>query len=290
MGMDDATRTTTGPPADPAEARAASDDGLTVGEVARRVGVSVRTLHHWDDIALVVPGARSWAGYRLYSREDIARLQRVLVYRELGFPLARIRELIDDPDVDEHAHLASQRELLEARIARLQQMVCAVDTMMGAHDMTEGSTPGLTPQEQAEAFGNQWDDRYAAEAEERWGRTDEWAQAERVKASMSGEDFAQARAEMEDIDARLSQAVRDGIAPESEEAAELVAVHRERAIGRWFTMSRAKHVLIARGYTDDPRFRTHYEALEPGLAEWLRAAIEADARAHGIDPETVDWQ
>lgn len=286
-GMDDATRTTTTPAAD---AIAVSDGGLTVGEVARRVGVSVRTLHHFDDIGLVVPQARSWAGYRLYSRADIARLQRVLVYRELGFALARIRELIDDPDVDERAHLASQRELLAARIARLQQMVCAVDTMMGAHDMTKSTTPDLTPQEQAEAFGSQWDDRYAAEAEERWGATDEWEQAERVKASMSREDFDRARTEMEGIDARLAQALRDGIAPGSNEAAALVALHREQAIGRWFTMSRAKHVLIARGYTDDPRFRAHYEALEPGLAAWLRAAIEADARTHGIDPEAVSWE
>ena len=286
-GMDDATRTTTTPAAD---AIAVSDGGLTVGEVARRVGVSVRTLHHFDDIGLVVPQARSWAGYRLYSRADIARLQRVLVYRELGFALARIRELIDDPDVDERAHLASQRELLAARIARLQQMVCAVDTMMGAHDMTKSTTPDLTPQEQAEAFGSQWDDRYAAEAEERWGGTDDWVHAQRVKATMSPGDFAAARTEMEEIDEELARAMRDGIAPGSERANALAELHRERAIGRWFPVTHAKHVLIARGYTDDPRFTAHDDAREPGLAAWLRAVIEANARARGVDVEHAAWE
>lgn len=261
-------------------------DGLTVGAVARAVGVSIRTLHHWDAIGLVVPGGRTWSGYRLYDRADIARLQRVLVYRELGFGLPEIRELLDDPAVDEAAHLASQRCLLEDRIAHLQQMVCAVDTMMERIAMDSE----MTPQQQAQAFGSQWDDRYAAEAEERWGDTDDWAQSQRIKAKMSDEDFAQARAEMDDIDARLAEAAREGIEPGSPRADELVALHRTRSIGRWFEVSRTKHCLIARGYTEDPRFTAYYDAKEPGLAAWLRASIEAEARNNGVDPEAATWQ
>ncbi len=260
--------------------------GLTVGETARRVGVSIRTLHHWDEIGLVVPAARTWGGYRLYAREDIARLQRVLIYRELGFPLAEIRDLIDDPAVDEQAHLAEQRTLLAGRIARLQQMVCAVDTMMENHAMSTE----LTPEQQAAAFGSQWDDRYAAEAEERWGGTDDWVHAQRVKATMSPGDFGAARTEMEEIDEELARAMRDGIAPGSERANALAELHRERAIGRWFPVTHAKHVLIARGYTDDPRFTAHYDAREPGLAAWLRAVIEAKARARGVDVEHAAWE
>jgi len=82
---------------------------LTVGQVAGLVGVSVRTLHHWDEIGLVVPSARSWAGYRLYGPDDVARIHRVLVYRETGMPLAEVARILDDPDVDATAHRRARR-------------------------------------------------------------------------------------------------------------------------------------------------------------------------------------
>lgn len=262
-----------------------ASDAMTVGATAALVGLSVRTLHHWDEIGLVVPSARTWAGYRLYDAADIARLHRVLVYRELGMPLAGIRALIDDPEVDERAHLASQRSLLTERIARLQQMVCAVDSMMEADAM---NTP-LTPDEQARAFGSRWDDRYATEAEERWGATPEWEHSRRVTERMSEEDFAAARAEIDELDGRLAAAMRSGLAPGDDAVLALAEEHRLRSIGRWFPVSHAQHVLIARGYTDDPRFTAHDDAREAGLAAWLREAIEANARAHGVDPATATW-
>ena len=82
---------------------------LTVGQVAGLVGVSVRTLHHWDEIGLVVPSARSWAGYRLYGPDDVARIHRVLVYRETGMTLAEVARVLDDPGADAEAHLVRQR-------------------------------------------------------------------------------------------------------------------------------------------------------------------------------------
>lgn len=258
---------------------------MTVGATARLLGLSVRTLHHWDHIGLVVPSTRTIAEYRLYSRHDIARLHRVLVYRELGMPLGRIREVLDDPEVDEAGHLASQRDLLTQRIVRLQQMVCAVDRMMEANDM---NTP-LTPQEQAQAFGSQWSDEYAAEAEERWGDSPEWDQAERVKAQMSEEDFARAREEIDALDERIATTMRRGVEPTSQEAMAVAEEHRTVAIGRWFDASHAQHSLIARGYTEDPRFTAYYDRREPGLAAWLRTAIEANARAHGVDVENASW-
>lgn len=103
----------------------------TVGEVSRIVGVSVRALHHYDEIGLVVPSGRTPAGYRSYSGADVERLHRVLLYRELGFTLEEIATLLDDPDVDALAHLRRQRELLDDRINRLHQMVAADELSPG---------------------------------------------------------------------------------------------------------------------------------------------------------------
>ncbi|MGO1228476.1 MAG: MerR family transcriptional regulator, partial [Brachybacterium sp.] len=84
-------------------------EDLTVGRIADLVGVSVRTLHHWDSIGLVRPSGRSWSGYRLYDAPDLARIHRVLVYRELGLALAQIGRILDDPSVDPREHLQRQR-------------------------------------------------------------------------------------------------------------------------------------------------------------------------------------
>ena len=80
-------------------------EDLTVGEAARLIGVSVRTLHHWDALGLATPSGRTWSGYRLYSPDDVARLQQVLVYRETGMPLARIGELLDEAGTSALEHL-----------------------------------------------------------------------------------------------------------------------------------------------------------------------------------------
>ncbi len=129
-----------------------NEDTRTVGQVSRIVGVSVRALHHYDEIGLVVPTARTGAGYRSYSGADVTRLHRVLLYRELGFGLEEIATLLDDRDVDALAHLKRQRELLDERIDRLHQMVAAVEKMMEAHTMGIQ----LTPEEQREIFGDNW--------------------------------------------------------------------------------------------------------------------------------------
>jgi DNA-binding transcriptional MerR regulator len=83
---------------------------LTVGQLAERFGVSVRTLHHYDEIGLLAPSGRSVADYRLYTEADVVRLQQVVVYRRLGFALKAIGLLLDDPDADVEQHLRRQRQ------------------------------------------------------------------------------------------------------------------------------------------------------------------------------------
>ena len=266
--------------------RRSEDSGeLTVGQVAGLVGVSVRTLHHWDEIGLVVPSARSWAGYRLYGPDDVARIHRVLVYRETGMPLAEVARVLDDPDVDATAHLARQRDLLQARIAHLTRMLRAVDTMMERNSMGEN----LTPQQQAEILGAEWDPAWQEEAEERWGDSDEWAQAAARKAAMTRQDWARVAEETEALETDLANAMREGVVPGSERANALAERHRA-SIDRWFDTTYAKQVLIARGYVANSRFTAYYDKRESGLAAWIKEIIDANAAAHGVDPAAAVWE
>lgn len=260
-------------------------EGLTVGAVAELVGVSVRTLHHWDRIGLAPASGRTWSDYRVYDDDDVARIHRVLVYRELGFPLAEIGSLLDDPAADEHAHLARQRELLLERISHLQEMVSAVDRLKEAITM---NAP-LTPEDRAEIFGTDWKEEYQIEAEQRWGDSPQWAQSQERTARMSKAEWKQVKAGMDALNVDLAAATRAGVDPASPEAAELAERHRA-SIAQFYDCTYSMQVCLARMYTQDQRFAETYDALEPGLTQWLVAAVEANARAHGVDPETATWE
>ncbi|MBM4826339.1 methyltransferase domain-containing protein [Streptomyces actuosus] len=127
------------------------EEHLTVGRVAGLAGVSVRTLHHYDEIGLVRPSARTPAGYRAYAPGDVERLREVLGYRRLGFALREIAALVDDPATDAVAHLRRLRGLLEEQRDRTAAMVAAIDRELEARAMGIRTTP----EEQLEVFGAQ---------------------------------------------------------------------------------------------------------------------------------------
>ena len=262
-----------------------ADDGLTVGRTAELVGVSVRTLHHWDEIGLVSPSERTWSDYRVYQAADIERIQQVLLHRELGLSLAEVRAVLDDPDTDVVAQLDRQRAVLSERLDRLRRMIAAVDRMKEAH-MSEQK---LTAQQQAEILGDGWDPAWQDEAQENWGDTPEWAQSEKIKARMGVDDWKRVKEENDRLEADLAAAMTAGVQPGSEEANALAERHRA-SIGQWFDITVQKQVCIARMYVQDPRFTAHYDERAQGLAAWLTAIIDANARAHGIDPATAVWE
>lgn len=269
-------------------------EDLTVGRVAELVGVSVRTLHHWDAIGLVRPSGRSWSGYRLYDADDVARIHRVLVYRELGLALARIGEILDDPAVDPREHLLRQRDLLDERIRRLERTARAVDEMIERTTMDDTrrtDTPGIgiSPEEQARIFGTDWDPAYQDEARERWGHTDAWTQSARRSAERGAEDWQRLKDELDDVETALVGALRRGVAPGSEEANALAERHRA-TVAHHYDCTYSMQVVLARMYTEDPRFAAHYDQRADGLAAWLRRVIDENARAHGVDPETAAWE
>ena len=156
-----------------------------VGDLARLSHVSVRTLHHYDGIGLLTPSARSAAGYRLYSDADLRRLRQILFYRELGFALEEIADILADPAAGTDDHLRRQHRLLRERRARDATLLGAIEREMEARKMGIA----LTPEEQFEIFGTDKLAEYTEEAKQRWGDTDAWKQSERRAAAYTKEDW-----------------------------------------------------------------------------------------------------
>ncbi|MGY1624648.1 MerR family transcriptional regulator [Geodermatophilus sp. SYSU D00965] len=250
---------------------------MNVGEVAALAGVTVRTLHHYDRIGLLSPSGRTPAGYRQYAPGDLDRLHQVLLYRELGFPLEEVATLLDDPSADPAEHLRRQHRLLLDRLERTRAMVAAVEKEMEARTMGIS----LTPEERFEVFGEHDPAQYEAEVEERWGDTDAYAESQRKTAAYAKEDWVRIKAEMEDIGNRFVAAMRSGAAPDSEQAMDVAEDNRQH-ISRWFyECSPEVHAGLGRMYVEDARFTATYEALAPGLAQYVSTAVQANAARQG---------
>ncbi|MFJ2233649.1 MerR family transcriptional regulator [Streptomyces sp. NPDC087859] len=248
----------------------------SVGQVAGFAGVTVRTLHHYDGIGLLVPSERSHAGHRRYSDADLDRLQQILFYRELGFPLDEVAALLDDPAADPRAHLRRQHELLTARIERLRKMAAAVEQAMEARKMGIN----LTPEERFEVFGDKDPEQYAEEAEERWGGTEAYAESQRRAAGYTKDDWKRMQAEVADWSERYSGLMAAGDPPASETAMDMAEEHRRHICGWFYECPYDMHRSLGEMYVSDERFKAFYDSMRPGLAEHLRAAIDANAARH----------
>ncbi|MEU0272319.1 MerR family transcriptional regulator [Streptomyces sp. NPDC006307] len=249
----------------------------SVGQVAGFAGVTVRTLHHYDEIGLLSPSGRSHAGHRRYDDADLDRLQQIMFYRELGFPLDQVAALLDDPDADPREHLRRQHELLTARIAELTRMAEAVEHAMEARKMGIN----LTPEEKFEVFGDHDPEQYAEEVEQRWGDTEAYRESQRRAARYTKADWQRMQDENADWGARYQALMAEGEPPTGERAMELAEEHRQQ-IGRWhYACSYEMHQCLAEMYVTDERFTAYFDAMTPGFAAHLRDAIVANAARRG---------
>jgi DNA-binding transcriptional MerR regulator len=249
---------------------------LTVGQVAEQLGVTVRTLHHYDEIGLVVPSERTPAGYRLYAAADITRLQQVVVYRRLGFALEEIALLLDDEAADGSTvigHLHRQRAAVMSRLDEMHALVTAIDRALEK----EMSGIKLTKEEQKVLFGDGFSDDYAQEAEQRWGETEAWKQSQRRTSEYTKADWVQIKAEMEAAGTAFVVAMDAGLPATSEEAMDAAEQSRLH-IDKWFyDITPEFHRGLGDMYIADPRFTKTYEDIKPGMAQYVRDAIHANA-------------
>ena len=248
--------------------------GLTVGEVASLARVSVRTLHHYDEIGLLRPSERSETGYRHYSDADLATLQQVLFFKELGFGLGDIARIMHDPGFDRLEALRMQRKMLTDKSAQLALMAEAVDAAIGA---TEGGVR-MDAKDMFEAFGEFDPKEYEKEAEERWGDTDAYKESARRTKRYTKEDWIEVRKETEAVNEGLAALMDEGVPADDPRAMDLAELHRVNIDKRFYPVSQEMHVGLAEMYVADPRFTATYEKVHAGLARYLHDAILANAK------------
>jgi DNA-binding transcriptional MerR regulator len=242
--------------------------GYTVGDLAKLAHISVRALHHYDEIGLLAPSGRTQAGYRLYTDHDLERLQQVLFFRELGFALEDIGRILRDPGYDRRKALVAQRALLLQKAEHAVALVVLVDKAL---DALEGGTI-MDRKEMFEGFGE-----HEEEVKERWGGTEAYEESARRTKRYTKEDWAHIRAEARAVVDGLAQAMGDG-APPSDPRAMDAAERARLHIDRWFyPCSRQMHAALGRMYVSDARFAENYERRAVGLAQFVCDAIQANA-------------
>jgi MerR family transcriptional regulator, thiopeptide resistance regulator len=246
----------------------------TVMEVARLAGVSVRTLHHYDDLGLLKPAEVGANGYRYYGREELLRLQQILLHRELELPLQAIAAVLEAPDFDRVAALKAHRKVLAERSARYRRLLRTVDAtlaeLQGATDMDDKDLyQGFAPEKQAE---------HEAWLVDRYG-DDMQARINQVKGHMktwSKQDWEAFTGEGKAISAAAGKALADGLPAESEAVSEIMRRHYAWTAKAWGARpSPESFVGLGRLYVENPDFTASYDKVRPGLAEYMAAAMKA---------------
>jgi MerR family transcriptional regulator, multidrug-efflux activator len=247
----------------------------TVKQVAEMAGVSVRTLHHYDHIGLLRPAHVTDAGYRLYNQRDLERLQQILFFRELGFELRKIGEILDSPDFDARRALLTHRELLIEKQDRLGRLIKTIDESIIRLEREEPMSNDSMFQGFDSARVEEQIARYRDEAIEKYGK-ETVEQSEQQVRSLSSDKWKEIETESADINQQLAQ-LMDTHAPDSPEA--------QVQIERWYnllnrhfsTYTPEMFAGLGELYVADERFTAHYDQVRPGLAAYLRDGMKTFA-------------
>ena len=249
----------------------------TVNQLARLAGISVRTLHHYDEIGLLKPAFTGENRYRYYGEEELLRLQQILIHRELDMPLAQIGAMLDTPEFDKVATLQKQRERLEEQAKRYARMIKTIDRtiarLKGDRAMKDADLYSgiVSPEKQAEY--EQWlIDRCGTDMEMQIERS------RKAMSEMSKDEVAAMMKELEAVEQGLAEGLRQGVPPQATSLDPMIERHRAW-IGRSWGRDCPPDVYA--GLADiyeHPDFRARYEAIQPGFADYLTTAMRSWAR------------
>jgi DNA-binding transcriptional MerR regulator len=248
----------------------------TVKEVAKLSGVTVRALHHYDQVGLLKPAQVGENGYRYYGREELLRLQQILFHRELELPLEAIADVLDQPGFDRLDALRRHRKTLSKKATRYRRLIKTLDRTLAA---LEGDTQ-MKDEDLYKGFAPEKQAQYEAELIDRFGEQAR-ASIEASKAALkswSKSDWERSGREYAEVEAGMGKALADGLPANSEAVQSLIRRHHGWVALMWNRKpSGEAYAGLGQMYLDHPDFHARYEAVQPGLAEYMAEAMRAFA-------------
>lgn len=235
----------------------------TVNKLAKIAGVSVRTLHYYDEVGLLKPSTLQKNGYRVYGERELLELQQILFFRELDFPIEEIKRIMSSPAFDKRQALHDHRAMIELKKKRLSGLIKTIDTTLqkleNQHPMDDQDMKELY-----ETFGEETMKNYAEEVKQRWGNTEAYKQSmERYKKTTKA-DLEKYKKDSDIFMKKVAATMDKGAT--SPEFQVLIAEHF-KSLSMWYEPNFEMYRGLAKMYVDDPRFTAYYEAYAPGLAK-----------------------
>jgi len=232
---------------------------MQIKEFAELTGVSVRTLHYYDEIGLLKPSeVDAQNGYRFYDEKSLERMQEILFYRELDFSLKTIAQILLSPDYDKQQALTRQRKLLLAKKERLEQLINALD------GLEKGE--GFMKNNEYEKLKNE----YAEEVRQRWGSTDAYKESQQRNT-----DFNKAAVLLDEVFEEFAELNRSGISPDNE-AAKIQVEKLQRCITEnFYTCTNEILARLGQMYVADIRFKNNIDKHGEGTAEYVSQCIKS---------------
>ncbi|MBQ8781795.1 MAG: MerR family transcriptional regulator [Oscillospiraceae bacterium] len=244
---------------------------MHIKEFAKLTGVSVRTLHYYDEIELLKPSAvDEQNGYRFYDEESLTRMQEILFYRELDFPLKEILLILSSPDYDKQTALKEQKRLLTLKKERLERLITALDGAMKGETLTMN----VFDNSEFEAQRN----KYAEEAKQKWGGTPAYKESTEKTAGYSSEKLNEANAEMDSIMAEFAECIKNGLSPENDESQALVKKWQDFITDSFYTCTKDILASLGEMYIADERFKASIDKHGDGTAQFMCEAIRIYCR------------
>lgn len=239
---------------------------MHIKEFGKLTGVSVRTLHYYDEIGLLKPcTVDEQNGYRYYDENSLLRMQEILFYRELDFPLKDIIAILSSPDYDKHTALKEQKRLLTIKKKRLERLIKALDSAMKGEKITMTAFDNSEFEAQREL--------YAKEAKEKWGGTAAYRESTEKTKGYTKEKWNEVNSGMDSILAEFAQCKMNGSAPDSKQAQALVKKWQDFLTENFYTCTNEILSGLGEMYAADERFKANIDRHSDGTAEFMQAAI-----------------
>ena len=238
---------------------------MRISEVAKLTGITVRTLHYYDEIGLLKPSEITEAGYRLYSREDLEILQQILFFRELDFPLSQIKEIMNNPNYDKEEALKKQKELLIQQRQRIEGLIKLIEKRIEGDNNMSFKEFDMNEIEENKK-------KYAKEVKERWGTSKAYEESEKKTSSYNKKKWGDINQETSEIFKGFAELRNSD--PGSEEVQELVRRWQKYITDNFYTCT--NEILSGLGlmYVEDERFKENLDKNGEGTAQLMAEAIK----------------